>query len=219
MESKGAVAIFEAHGRRARFNLPLQEGKDAKAERSRKQRWRALLLCIKAKLESVVLDQSMVGDAKQRETRQIGSVQVVFVETAQGGVRFQYGFMIIADEFWTVGAIAFDPALDITSAFDRVLNQLVTAPIKRRSLAARDYGLAIGYGLGIAFIPALVVAFIFCVVMLISISAAYFYGVFFVHAIAPDTSEPFYRQPFVWGVAGIAAVLAALLAALANGKG
>jgi hypothetical protein len=66
---------------------------------------------------------------------------------------------------------------------------------------------------------ALVVAFIFCVVMLISINAAYFYGVFFVHAIAPDTSEPFYRQPFVWGVAGIAAVLAALLAALANGKG
>jgi len=53
VEPKGAVVIFEAHGRRLRFNLPLQEGTDAKAERSRKQRWRALLLCIKAKLESV----------------------------------------------------------------------------------------------------------------------------------------------------------------------
>jgi hypothetical protein len=47
------VVIFEVHGRRLWFNLPLQEGADAKGERLRKQRWRALLLCIKAKLESV----------------------------------------------------------------------------------------------------------------------------------------------------------------------
>jgi hypothetical protein len=66
---------------------------------------------------------------------------------------------------------------------------------------------------------ALIVALAFFVVMLISIAAAYLYGVFFVHAIAPDTSEPFYRQPFVWSVAGIAAALAMLLAALARGKG
>jgi hypothetical protein len=42
VEPKGAVVIFEAHRRRLRFNLPLQEGKDTKAERLRKQRWRAL---------------------------------------------------------------------------------------------------------------------------------------------------------------------------------
>jgi hypothetical protein len=48
-----AVIIFEAHDRRLRFNLPLEEGTNAKAERLRRQRWRALLLCIKAKLESV----------------------------------------------------------------------------------------------------------------------------------------------------------------------
>ena len=65
----------------------------------------------------------------------------------------------------------------------------------------------------------LIVALAFCVVMLVSITAAYLYGAFFVHAIAPDTSEPFYRQPFVWGVAAAAVALAALLAALARSKG
>ena len=65
---------------------------------------------------------------------------------------------------------------------------------------------------------ALIVAFAFFVVMLVSISAAHLYGAFFVNAVAPVTSEPFYRQPFVWGVAGIAVVLAALLAALARSK-
>ena len=34
--------------------------------------------------------------------------------------------------------------------------------------------------------------------MLISIAAAYLYGVFFVNAVGPDMSEPFYRHPFVW---------------------
>jgi hypothetical protein len=68
-------------------------------------------------------------------------------------------------------------------------------------------------------VAALIVALAFFVVMLISIAAAYLYGVFFVHAIAPDTTEPFYRQPFVWGAAGIAVALAVLLAALARSKG
>ena len=39
-------------------------------------------------------------------------------------------------------------------------------------------------------------------------------GVFFVNALAPDMSEPFYRHPFVWGVAAIAAALVALLTSL-----
>jgi hypothetical protein len=34
--------------------------------------------------------------------------------------------------------------------------------------------------------------------MLISVAAAYLYGVLFVNAVAPDMSEPFYRHPFVW---------------------
>jgi hypothetical protein len=54
----------------------------------------------------------------------------------------------------------------------------------------------------------LIVAFIFCVLMLVSLTAAYLYGVFFVTALSPDDSVPFYRQPFVWGIAVVAAVLA-----------
>jgi len=58
----------------------------------------------------------------------------------------------------------------------------------------------------------LIIAFIFCIVMLLSITAAYLYGVYFVDAINPDTSEPFYHQTFVWGVAAVAVVLAAAFA-------
>ena len=63
-------------------------------------------------------------------------------------------------------------------------------------------------------VAGVIVALAFFVITLISIAAAYLYGVFFVTAFAPDTSEPFYRQPFVWGVAAIAVALAALLTSL-----
>jgi hypothetical protein len=115
---------------------------------------------LEGKLESMVVDEHLVGETKRRETLRVGHVQVVVVETVQGNARFQYAFMIIADEFWTVGAIAFDSTLDITSAFDGVLTQLTAAPIKHRSLEVKDYGVAASYGLGIAFLPALVVAFV-----------------------------------------------------------
>jgi hypothetical protein len=52
-EPARATIVFEAHERRLRFDVPLEEGKSEKAERLRRQRWRALLLCVKAKLESV----------------------------------------------------------------------------------------------------------------------------------------------------------------------
>lgn len=67
-------------------------------------------------------------------------------------------------------------------------------------------------------VAALIVALAFCVIMLISISAAHLYGVFFVNAIAPATGDPFYLQPFVWGVAGAAIALAVLLTALVRSK-
>jgi hypothetical protein len=41
---------------------------------------------------------------------------------------------------------------------------------------------------------ALIVADIFCAMLLASIAAAHLYGVFFVNAIAPDLSDPFYLQ-------------------------
>lgn len=58
----------------------------------------------------------------------------------------------------------------------------------------------------------LIVALIFCIVMLVAIAAAHLYGVFFVDATVPDTSDPFYRQPFVWGVAAVAVALACAVA-------
>ncbi len=53
VESTKAIIMFEAHGRRLRFDLPLPDGKGDRVDQARKQRWRALLLAIKAKLESV----------------------------------------------------------------------------------------------------------------------------------------------------------------------
>jgi hypothetical protein len=57
----------------------------------------------------------------------------------------------------------------------------------------------------------LIVADIFCVMLLVAIAAAHLYGVFFVNATAPDTADPFYLQPFVWGTAILASLLAAAI--------
>jgi hypothetical protein len=74
---------------------------------------------------------------------------------------------------------------------------------------------------------ALVVAMIFCIVLLLAIAAAHLYGVFFLAAPDPNSAagrlalatKPFYLQPFVWSLAGIAAILAILVASLAKGRG
>ncbi len=66
---------------------------------------------------------------------------------------------------------------------------------------------------------ALVVAMIFCIVLLVSIAAAHLYGVFFLKPPDPNTMTgkaalaalPFYLQPFVWSLALVAAGLAALI--------
>ena len=68
-------------------------------------------------------------------------------------------------------------------------------------------------------IVALVVAMIFCIVLLVSIVAAYLYGVFFLKPPDPNTMTgraalaalPFYLHPFVWSLAVVAAGLAALI--------
>ena len=52
-ESGKAVIVFEAHDRRLKFELPLPVGESEKEKKARRQKWRALLLCIKAKLEAV----------------------------------------------------------------------------------------------------------------------------------------------------------------------
>ena len=68
---------------------------------------------------------------------------------------------------------------------------------------------------------AMVVAMIFCIVMLVSIAAAHLYGVFFLKPPNPDTQQgkiqlatpAFYMQPLVWGIAIVAGALATLIAA------
>jgi hypothetical protein len=50
-EQGRAIIVFEAHERRVRFDLQVPTAE--KDGQQRRQRWRALLLCIKAKLESV----------------------------------------------------------------------------------------------------------------------------------------------------------------------
>jgi hypothetical protein len=57
----------------------------------------------------------------------------------------------------------------------------------------------------------LIVALVFCVVMLLSILAAHLYGVLFVTTLLTDTSVPFYRMPLVWGVAAVALISAAAI--------
>lgn len=48
-----AIVVFELANRRVRFDLPLPKGDDRRSEQVLRSRWRGLLLCIKAKLESV----------------------------------------------------------------------------------------------------------------------------------------------------------------------
>ena len=77
------------------------------------------------------------------------------------------------------------------------------------------------------FVVALVVAMIFCIVILVSIAAAHAYGVLFLQPPDPNTqagkimlaTPPFYLQPFVWSVASVAVALALIITAMnRNGK-
>lgn len=66
---------------------------------------------------------------------------------------------------------------------------------------------------------ALVVAMIFCIVLLVSIAAAHLYGVFFLKPPDPATTAgkvqlgtpPFYLQPLVWALAIAAAGFAGVI--------
>jgi len=82
-------------------------------------------------------------------------------------------------------------------------------PLARSGVAARSVVTA-----------AMVVAMIFCIVLLVAIFAAYLYGVFFLVPPNPNTAmgriqlhaTPWYMHSFTWTIAVIAAVLATLVA-------
>jgi hypothetical protein len=66
---------------------------------------------------------------------------------------------------------------------------------------------------------AMIVAMIFCIVLVVAIFAAHLYGVFFLKPPDPNTvmgkaqlaAKPWYMHPFTWTVAAIAVVLPFLL--------
>ena len=74
---------------------------------------------------------------------------------------------------------------------------------------------------------AMVVAMIFLIVVLVSIAAAHLYGVFFLKPPDPNTTAgkvqlatpPFWKQPLVWGIAAVAAVLAGLITVMNKARG
>jgi hypothetical protein len=67
---------------------------------------------------------------------------------------------------------------------------------------------------------AMIIAMIFCIVLLVAIFAAYLYGLFFLRPPDPSTmtgriqlnATPWYMHSFTWTVAAVAGVLACLLA-------
>jgi hypothetical protein len=74
---------------------------------------------------------------------------------------------------------------------------------------------------------AMVVAMIFCIALLVSIFAAYLYGVFFLTPPDPNTTsgkvqlaaKPWYMHSFTWSVAVVACVLAGLITVLNRRRG
>jgi hypothetical protein len=67
---------------------------------------------------------------------------------------------------------------------------------------------------------AMIIAMIFCIVLLVAIFAAYLYGAFFLRPPDPNTitgkiqlnAQPWYMHGFTWTIAAVACVLAALIA-------
>jgi hypothetical protein len=90
--------------------------------------------------------------------------------------------------------------------FAGLLNNLL--PLARPGVPARS-----------VITVAMMIAMIFCIVILVSIAAAHLYGAFFLNPPDPNTASgkamalapKFWQHPFVWSVAAIAATLAALI--------
>jgi len=73
----------------------------------------------------------------------------------------------------------------------------------------------------------MVVAMIFCIVLLVAITAAHLYGVFFLKPPDPNTTSgkvqlgtpPFWKQPLVWGIAAVTLALAGAITAMKKARG
>lgn len=93
-EAARAIIVFEAHKRRIKFELPLPEGDNDKAAHLARVRWRALLLCIKAKLESVeskieTFEEAFLAHVVMPDGQTVGQHTTPRIEAAYGGGELQ----------------------------------------------------------------------------------------------------------------------------------
>lgn len=124
--------------------------------------------------------------------------------SARGAVRLERGLiglglfaLLLIFQPFSLGAFGIGCALVV---FAGLANNLL--PLCRPGVSARQL-----------LDTSLIIALSFCIVMLLAIGAAHLYGVYFANVAVADDSDPFYRQPFVWGVAAATALIALALLA------
>ena len=93
-ESGRAVIMFEASSRRLRFDLPLPDGDDIRSAQAKRQKWRALLLAIKSKLESVAsgietFEEAFLAHVIMPDNRTVADHAIARIEAAYAGEKMQ----------------------------------------------------------------------------------------------------------------------------------
>ncbi len=116
------------------------------------------------------------------------------------------GVLALVADLPALQHLRFSPSAAALSCWRALINNLL--PLAQPGVPVRSVVTA-----------ALVVAMIFCIVLLVSIFAAHLYGVFFLKPPNPNTvtgkiqlnATPWYMHHFTWTIAAIAAVLAGLV--------
>lgn len=137
--------------------------------------------------------------------------------TREGALRFEYAIiglgivaLILIFQPFSLTLFAVGGALVVLAGLVNNLLPLAQPGVKVRSIV----------------VVALVVAMIFCIALLLSMTAAYLYGEFFLAPPDPNTiggraqlaTAPFYLQSFTWWVAAVAVALAGAITVLNKAK-
>jgi hypothetical protein len=138
--------------------------------------------------------------------------------TRQGALRLEYA--IIALGIFAL-VLIFQPFNITLFAIGSVL--VVIAGLANNLLPMAQPGVKVSSVIKVG----MVVAMIFCIVLLVSIAAAHLYGVFLLKPPDPNTTTgkiqlatpPFWQQPLVWGIAAVTVALAAAITAMNKARG
>lgn len=138
--------------------------------------------------------------------------------TSQGALRLEY-FIIGLGIFALV--LIFQPFSLTLFAVGSVL--VVIAGLVNNLLPLAQPGVQVRS----VIIITMVVAMIFCIVLLVSIAAAHLYGVFFLKPPDPNTTSgkvqlatpPFWQHSLVWGIAAVTLALAGAITAMKKARG